>query len=533
MRWFWQICKDYRLQTVLNVIIGLVGVATSLFSVWAMQMAIDIAAGNRSGSLYWAVALMAFIILCDFAVGISHVWIKNIFGVKAQNIMQLRVLSHLLSSEWEGRERFHSGDVINRLEQDVKTIVDFVTETLPNSLSLAVMFVCAFFYMFSMDAFLAVVIVAILPVFILASRLYVNRMRQYTRSVRESESRVQSLLQETIQHRILVKTMECADYMMRCLCTAQAELRHNVRCRTKFSVFSNLMLNTGFSLGFLVAFLWGAMRLHDHTITFGMMTAFLQLVYRIQNPARDMVKLAPAFVAALTAAERIKELQQIPLECSKHKYVMEGALGVRLEDVEYSYPGSDNIMKGLSFDFRPGTCTAVLGETGAGKTTVMRLILALLRPSAGNVYIYNNVETLVAAPYLRCNMVYVPQGNTLISGSIRENLLLGNPEASENDMREALRIACAEFVFDLPDSLDTLTYEGGAGLSEGQAQRISIARALLRNRSIMLFDEATSALDTDTECRLLKNILCDSSKTVIFITHRCAVMEYCQQIFRL
>lgn len=531
--WLWNIFKGNRLQALLNAITGLVGVATGLVSVWAMQRAIDIAAGYRTGSLYWAVGLMAGVILCDFGVGISRVWIKNILGVKAQNTMQQHFLDRLLHSEWQGKERYHSGDVINRLEQDVKTVTDFITEVLPNALSTAAMFVCAFFYLWSMDAVLAVITVAILPVFMLLSRMYVNRMRMYTRKVRGSESTVQSILQETMRHRMVIKTMECCNSMVTRLGSAHSELRGHVRGRTKFSVFSNLMLNTGFSLGFLVAFLWGATRLHEHTITFGMMTAFLQLVYRIQAPARDITRIAPAFVAAITAAERLRELEQIPPEPCEKPHLMSGALGVRMQDVTYSYPDGDEVINSLSFDFKPGTCTAILGETGAGKTTIFRLILALLHPSSGSLHIYNNVESKAAHPSLRCNMVYVPQGNTLLSGSIRDNLLLAHPDATDDEMRDALHKACADFVLTLPEALDTKVAEGGTGLSEGQAQRIAIARGILRNRSIMLFDEATSALDPDTERQLLHNILADSRKTIIFITHRPAVVEYCQQVLTI
>lgn len=531
--WLWNIFKGNRLQALLNVTTGLAGVTTSLVSVWAMQRAIDIAAGYRTGSLYWAVGLMAFVILCDFAVKISRVWIRNILGIKAQNTMQQHFLDRLLHSEWQGKERYHSGDVINRLEQDVKTVVDFITEVLPNALSTAAMFICAFFYLWSMDAVLAVITVAILPVFILLSRIYVNRMRMYTRKVRGCDSTVQSIMQETVRHRMLVKTLECSSSMTARLDAAQSELRGHVRSRTKFSVFSNLMLNTGFSLGYLVAFLWGAIRLYEHTITFGMMTAFLQLVYRIQAPARDITRIAPAFVAAITAAERLRELEQIPPEPCEKPHMMSGALGVRMQDVTYSYPDGAEVINSLSFDFKPGTCTVILGETGAGKTTIFRLILALLHPSSGSLHIYNNVESKAAHPSLRCNMVYVPQGNTLLSGSIRDNLLLANADATDSEMRDALHQACADFVLTLPDALDTKVAEDGAGLSEGQAQRIAIARAILRNRSIMLFDEATSALDPDTERQLLHNIIADSKKTVIFITHRPAVVDYCQQVLKI
>lgn len=535
LRWLWRALRGNRLQAALNAAAGLGSVAVSLGSVWAVQRAIDIASGARGGSLYWAVGLMALLTACDFGLGISRVWIKNILGIRAQNQMQQRVLDRLLRSEWRGRERYHSGDVINRLETDVATVVTFLTETLPGALSVLAMFVGAFVYLVRMDAVLAVITVAILPVFVLTSRVYVSRMRKLTRRVRRSDSRVQSILQETVQNRMLIKTLECDGLMVRRLDSGQSVLRRHVRRRTVFSVFSNLVLNAGFSLGYLVAFLWSAVRLSQHAITFGAMTAFLQLVYRIQNPARDLTRLAPAFVGVFTAAERLMELEDMPRESHGAPQPLDAPCGVRLEDVSYAYDGSTGrVIDGLSFDFRPGTCTAILGETGAGKTTLVRLILALLRPAAGRIVLYNGRgDTRPVAPESRCNFVYVPQGNTLLSGTVRDNLLLGNPDATEADMLGALHTACADFVLDMPGGMDARTAEGGGGLSEGQAQRIAIARALLRDRPIMLFDEATSALDPDTERQLLQNILGSNSKTVIFITHRPAVMEYCDLTLRL
>lgn len=534
MRWLWAAWRGNRLQATLNAVLGLTDVAVSLGSVWAVQRAIDIAAGARTGSLYMAVALMAALILCEFGLSVGRVWIKNILGVRAQNRMQRQMLDRLLRSEWRGRERYHSGDIINRLEQDVATVVTFLTETLPNTLSVVAMFVGAFLYLMGMDTVLAIITVAILPVFIILSRVYMARMRKYTRLVRTSDSRVQSILQETVQHRMIVKTLECDDTMLNRLDGTHRELRSHVRRRTVFSVFSNLVLNMGFSIGYLVAFLWSALRLYQHTITFGAMTAFLQLVFRIQGPARDLTKLAPAFVAVFTAAERLMELEETPEEEQGKPRLMQGACGVRLEGVSYTYDGGHRkIVDNLTFDFRPGSCTAILGETGAGKTTLVRLMLALIRPQTGRAYIYNKVETDELSPLTRCNFVYVPQGNTLMSGTIRDNLLLGNPSATDDDMRRALRQACADFVLELPRGLDTTTSEAGGGLSEGQAQRIAIARALLRDRSIMLFDEATSALDPETERTLLRNILQTNKKTVIFITHRPAVVDYCDGVLRV
>lgn len=533
-KWLWRAWRGNQLQAILNATIGLLSVVVSLAQVWAVQHAIDVASGHAEGSIYWSVGVMAMLVLCGFALRICSIWVRNILGIKAQNRMQQRMLDHILRSEWTGKESHHSGDVLNRLEQDVGTVVSFLTETIPNTISVVAMFVGAFLYLFSMDKVLAFVIVGIIPVFVLLSKLYIGQMRRLTRQVRDSDSKVQSVLQETIQHRMLIKTLESDSVMVDRLESTQSELRHRVVKRTAFSVVSNFILNAGFSVGYLIAFLWAALRMADETLTFGGMTAFLQLVNRIQGPARDLTRLAPVFVGVFTAAERLMELEENPLEEQGDPIPLTAPCGVRLEHITYAYDdGDSNVIEQLDFDFYPGSCTAVLGETGAGKTTLIRLILALLHPNEGKVILYNQQEQRELSPLMRCNFVYVPQGNTLMSGTIRDNLRLGKLNATEEEIKAALEMSCASFVMELPDGLDTVCTEAGGGLSEGQAQRISIARALLRNRPIMLFDEATSALDPETERQLLHNILSNHDKTVIFITHRPAVVDYCDQTLHL
>ena len=534
MKWLWGAWKGNQLQSILNASIGLGMVVVSLIQVWAMQRAIDVAAGAREGNIFVATGVIAFFILCEFALSISSVWVKNILGIKAQNKMQQRMLDRILRSEWHGKEKRHSGDIINRLESDVNTVVNFLTETIPNTVSVLALFFGAFFYLFSMDKFLAVAIVIMLPLFLGFSRIYIGQMRRLTRQVRDSDSKVQSVLQETIQHRMLIKTLESDSAMVDKLENTQSELRQNVIKRTRFRVYTNLVINFGFAFGYLFAFLWAALRMLDHTLTFGGMTAFLQLVNRIQGPARNLTSLIPSFVGVFTAAERLMELEENPLEEQGEPIEIDAPCGVKLTDVSYSYDDSEDVViNHLDFDFYPGSCTAILGETGAGKTTLIRLILALVHPTEGKAEIYNSQEKRMLSPRMRCNFVYVPQGNTLLSGTIRDNLRLGNLSASDEDMYEALHQACADFVKELPDGLETQCTEAGGGLSEGQAQRITIARALLRNRSIMLFDEATSALDPETEKQLLQNILANHDKTVIFITHRPAVVDYCDQTLKI
>lgn len=554
--WLWQAWRGNQLQAVLNASVGLLSVGVSLAQVWAVKHAIDVASHAVEGDIYWAVGLMGCLILADFALNISSIWIRNLLGIKAQNRMQQRMLDRILRSEWHGREKMHSGDVLNRLETDVSNVVNFLTETIPNTLSVLAMFLGAFFYLFSMDKLLSVVIVIMIPIFLAFSKIYVGKMRQLTRQVRDSDSKVQSVLQETIQHRMLIKTLEKDDAMVDKLENTQKELRGHVVKRTMFSVFSNLVVNFGFALGYLIAFLWAAIRMSAGTLSFGGMTAFLQLVNKIQVPARNLTKLVPAFVGVFTAAERLMELEEDPLEEQGEPIEVASPCGIRLTDVSFRY--EENLPKNgvaqngdtrngaasskktrpyvinhLNFDFRPGSCTAILGETGAGKTTLVRLILALLHPVEGKVEIYHKEESQELSSRHRCNFVYVPQGNTLMSGSIRDNLRLGKIDATDEEMILALHKSCADFVMELPQGLDTICSEQGGGLSEGQAQRIAIARSLLRNRSIMLFDEATSALDPETERQLLQNILSSHDKTIIFITHRPAVVEYCDQVLRI
>lgn len=537
IKWFWKTSKSFRLQSCLNALIGVVAVGLDFAFIAATKMAIDVASGNNHhATLTLAASILIGIILSQLLIGFAKRWIAAILGVRAQNRMQHKIFSILMQSQWTGQEKRHSGDIMNRLERDVTDVTNLITDTVPQTLAVTVRLVGAFFYLYSMDTMLACIIVVIAPLFALLSRLYIKKMRKLTRETRETDSRIQSILTESIQHRMVLKTLERTETMADRLADTQATLRKQVRHRTLFSSFSALLLSAGFATGYLVTFLWGVNRLQDGTITYGMMIAFIQLVGQIQGPFREMTRFIPIIVSSFTAGERLIELEDTPLEEKGTSIRIKGGAGIRLTDVSYSYDAKKRqVLSHLSYDFPPGSTTAILGETGAGKTTLIRLILALLQPNEGKVEIYGEKENYAASPLTRCNMVYVPQGNTLFSGTIRDNLLLGNPQATEEDMQWALRCACADFVMQRPEGLDSLCGEQGTGMSEGQAQRISIARALLRKGNILLLDEATSALDMDTEKQLLNNLqtMLDGTQTVLFITHRPAVVEHCTQVLKL
>lgn len=535
LAWIWRASYGARGQVVLCAIIGILSVICSLGFVYLSKETIDIATGARQGHLVHYGIGMASLMLAEILLHAIDNWIVNTLGVKTQNRLRAHLFARLMRSEWQGKDSHHSGDVLNRIVQDLSTIVSVITSSLPFVIITIVQFTASFCFLFSMDRTLAVMLVLILPLFALLSRIYVRRMRHMTKAVRESDSRIHAIMQESLQHKIVIKTLEQTDGMSRKLNEMQNRLHDEVVARTRFSVLSRSLVSAGFSAGYLTAFLWGAFRLQGSGITFGVMTAFLQLVGRIQRPLSDMARLIPTLVGALTSAERLMELEEQPSEDSGQPICMDDVAGIRLDGVTFSYAdGSDTVISNLSATFPPGSMTAILGETGAGKTTLIRLILALLRPDEGRLVIYDSKREEEISPLTRTNFIYVPQGNTLFSGTIRENLLLGRPEATDEELWQALHTACAEFVEQLPAGLDTLCSEQGGGLSEGQAQRIAIARSLLRSGSILLLDEATSALDADTERRFLKNIASEKhNKTIIFITHRTSVLEYCDHVLRI
>ena len=535
VKWLWRNSKGARKQAAINTAIGLVDVVCQLLWVLACKHAIDIATGDARGSLTTTGIIIAVLMFSEiFSRGVSR-WIHSVVGNKVRNRMRLKIFSRLLRGDWMRLQKHHTGDLTNRLEGDVNSITALITESIPATFVVLVQLIASFILLLCLSPMLAVAITIILPICLLVSKFYIDRMRKLNREVRDSDSKIQSVLQESLQHKELIKALEQNNSTENQLKELQGQLQEQVTRRTKFSISAFTLIQLGFAAGYLVAFLWGVDSLRDGAITFGTMSAYLQLVGLIQRPTMDLSKFIPGIVSSLTAADRLCELEDIPLEMQGETIMLEGTAGVRFKGVSFQYTETSRmILDNFSFDFSPNSSTAIVGETGAGKTTLIRLLVALINPKSGSIELYNDNECRTSSTLTRRNFVYIPQGNSLVSGTIRENLLMGDPDATEEQMKRALYIACADYVYDLPRGIDNEVTERGGGLSEGQAQRIAVARSILRPGSILILDEVTSALDEETEQEMLRRLTQSQiGKTLIFVTHRPAIIRYCNQVLRI
>ena len=521
-----------------SVLIGFVAVAASLAFVWMSKHVVDIATGASDGSLDKAVVALASIMLLQVICRVGARYWEGLLVVNAQNSIREQVFAKVMRSTWTGKDALHSGDTISRLEEDIRVVVDFICVNLPACVITLVQLLAASAYLFFLAPRLAWVLLLIMPVAVVGSRMFFRKLRALTGEIRAGDAKVQGHMQENIQHRVLIKSVGAVAQVLGKLGLLQADVRANTIRRLNYNAVSRGFMQLGFAAGYALVFIWGAYGLRNGAVSYGMMVAFLQLVGQVQRPVAGLALQIPAFIRALSSEERLLELEEAEQETVAEDIVIPGAPGIRVEGLCFAYPGADDtVIDHLDFDFKPGLTTAILGPTGSGKSTLVRLVMALLKPSSGKVLLYpadggEGVESGVAT---RCNFMYVPQGNSLMSGTIRQNLLLAKSDATEEEIRDVLHLAAADFVFEFKDGLDTSCAEVGAGLSEGQAQRIAIARALLRPGGVLVLDEATSALDADTELEMLGRLAerYHGSKTILCITHRPAATSFADAVLRI
>lgn len=541
IKWFRKVVRPYRASIAVMMVCHVLLAACSVGFVFASKKLVDIAVvvlqtgAERSGLWVWA-TIMIGIVIGRIGLNALRSYLQTRTEINLKNRLRRRLFDVLLHLQNDGGStRYHSGDLLNRMQEDVRVVSTAFSSSIPNLLGTSLQFVAAFVFLMMLDARLGLLVIVIVPAGIIAGRYITARIKGLTHDIRKSDSQVQSHLQESLQHIALLQTMEYTQISGASLEGLQGELYDNELKRVRFSILSRIFISLAFQAGNTAAFLWGVFGISHGTVTYGMMTAFLQLVAQIQRPLIEMSSQIPTVIHATASIDRIMDLESLPREEIDEPVLLEGTAGIRVTDVTFAYPDSStNVLDGFSYDFRPGSRTAIVGPTGVGKSTLIRLLLSLLKPQGGSIDVYNNIGIAPVSPATRCNLVYVPQGNSLFSGTIRDNLLMGNPEATEQQMRDALHTAAADFVLELPSGIDTQCFEAGGGLSEGQAQRIAIARALLRPGSILLLDEFSSALDAETEITLMQRLTASlPDHTMIFITHRDKIIDYCTSVLRL
>ncbi len=466
-------------------------------------------------------------------------YLTNMTHAVLQNSVRQRLFGLVMGRKmYADTDALHSGDVCQRLEQDVLAVSSVVTEVLPGMVVTTVQLVCAFLLMRFFDAWLAWSLLISTPVVIVCAKYLSHRLKQMTLEIRREESDIQKTIQESVEQSLAIKVLEGEEVMTERLKKMQTRLVILVRRRVKFTLISRLLLGLSFGFGYFGAFVYGGVQLRNGVVTIGVMTAFLQLVSQIQNPILTLLGMIPQLMHTSASVDRIREVEQLEQEEQmdpKRKPEHGQKIGIRLQEISYSYPNSQkSILSCFSHDFLPATSTALLGETGRGKTTLLRIISGLIIPTRGRVLLYTPDGRELTGVEMRRHIVYVTQGNTLMSGTIRANLLLANPHATEEEMEKALHTAVADFVFRLPQGIDTVIGEHAARLSEGQAQRIAIARGLMRDGEVMLLDEISSALDTETEKELLSRLSNEyPGRTIVCVTHRAEAAKACGEVLSL
>lgn len=540
--WLWREARGVRGGVGLNALCGSLSAGCALLFVWTTKQIVDIATRSLDASLTAYTVLLIATLAGQLAFTTASRRLEVSCTTRFSNRLRTRLFSHLMNSRWSGREHFHSGDSVNRLATDVGSLSSVVSSAVPAAVSTAVQLAAAFCFLAFMSLRIAVGLVAIMLVALLLSKLYVRRTHRLTREIREAESGVQRHLQEDLQHRVLITSMGLTSRAVDSFAGLQDRFYSLVMTRNDLSLFAGMSVTAGFMAGYAVAFLWCVAGLRDGTVTFGVMTAFLQLVAQVQRPLVSLARRLPAFIQSSVSVERLDEILALPLEPREPEVRLEGRVGMRMSDVSFSYPGrssaGEEIISGFTHDFRPSTLTAVVGPTGSGKTTLLMLLLGLLTPDKGHIELYGDEpganSAITPGAGSRCNITFVPQGNSLLSGTIRSNLLMGNPEASEAEMYSALHTAAADFVASLPQGLDTPCGERGTGLSEGQAQRVAIARGLLRRSGLIILDEPTSALDPATETLLIDRLRTQAAgRTLIIVTHHHSLLPQCDAVISL
>lgn len=544
-KWMYKYVDKYKWGVVFYIFLGILGTLMSLASGVASKNLIDAVTGYDSSGIGMAAGVIIGMSLGNVIVNAIISRISTKINVKVGNEIRADIYDRIINTDWESMSSFHSGDLLNRLTDDSATVSSSVLGWLPSLITQVVQFVCILGVVLYYDATMAVIALMSAPITVIVSKSLMLRMRKFNKEIRIVRSDMMSFNEESFQNLQSLKAFDLSHIFSKRLRDVQSKFTDVNLEYNKFSIITSSFMSIVGTLVYYSCFGWGVYRLWTGHITYGTMTLFLQLSSRLSGSFSSLINLVPSAIGATTAAGRIMEVVELPRESKKDEVLVEkmkkniektGA-SVKLDNINFTYMNSDkNVLHDANIEANPGEIIALVGPSGEGKSTTMRLILGLTNPGQGRAIIKDGsgIECDISAS-TRKLMAYVPQEKTMFSGTIAENMRLVKVDATDEEIIEALKVACAyEFVEKLPDGIYSKVGERGSGFSEGQNQRLSIARAILRNSPILLLDEATSALDVVTERRVLRNIMgMNNKRTCIVTTHRPSVLTMCDRVYKI
>lgn len=542
IKWMFSYGKNYKKEIVFYTILGVFSTVMSLISSVASKELINIVTGIQTNRALEMAVLMVSMSLFSllFNQAMSRITLK--INIRIQNEIQADIFDKIIEVNWLDLSRYHGGDLLNRFSSDVGTVANSAIGWVPNLIINFFSFVATLCLILYYDPTMLFLTLANMPIMLLSSKVMMSRLRKYDMKVKEMNSEMMAFETETFSNIDSIKSFSLVHLFSDRLKGFQKRFKDVSLEYNWFSIKYNTIISL---LGMVVSFSfygWAVYRLWSGAINYGEMTLFLQQSGRLSSTFSALVSIIPSTISATISAKRLMEiifLPKEPLDIKTSEYldrIQDKGFSLELEDVYFSYIQNKNVLVSSDLKANPGEIVALVGPSGEGKTTMIRLFLGLITPNQGNAYLidYQGKKYRLDAS-TRSLFAYVPQGNTIFSGTIAENLRMVKEDASDEEIIKALRSACAyEFVSRLEGGINAKIGARGQGLSEGQCQRIAIARALLREAPILLLDEATSALDVSTERKVLNNIMINHpNKTCIVTTHRPSVLNMCQRVYRV
>lgn len=555
IKWMGSYAKPAIPFLIFSIIVNVIFAIIGIYNVTVSKSLIDSAiSGDSDATIRWLIIMLSITLISMLSSPVTSFMSTHSSTKLTQNI-QRKIYQHIQCSDWLEQSKFHSVSLLTRVTSDVSNISSAILGTIPSLVSLTVTLVGSFYTLISWAPSIAFAAVFIGPFLILVGKYFSRKLKDLYKEAQEEDVKYRSFMQESIQNIMIVKTFCMEKINMHRLVEIQNNKYKIAMRNTKLSVMTSMSMSFCSSIAYFTIFTWGVLNIAKGVSTYGTFTGMLQLYSKVQAPFSSLASMIPGLISTIAAAERLMEIEAIPVEKMADEKELDdiGSLEVALDsisskvsstfnkpnivfdNVSFAYKANNNILNNINLTIDAGETIAFVGPSGEGKTTMIRLILSLINPTEGNILLSEgNLVKEINRNY-RELISYVPQGNTLFSGSIRDNLKYGNPYASDDEIKAALKNACAlDFVNELEDGLDTMIGEKGVGISEGQAQRIAIARSFLRERPILILDEATSALDPETEVNVLKAVRALPTKpTCIIITHRPSALNICNRIIKL